>query len=199
MTVIAGVALFTGCSTDLTRSPLAPEQPDTVSNQVIVRSTKPAWKTSQTPSASVLSELHSAGESNRYSPNTGVSLGAAIKKYGTNNDVRVKSAYFVAPENSLVGDDREVSIEFTVYSGTTLSDVDVVFGPEGLAFEPTALLVLKLTGPVTPEEVMAIGHFGGDGTYIEMIETEVKKNGEKFLSVHVRVPGFSRYSLGGGR
>ena len=40
MTLIAGVSLFTGCGTNL--SPLGPEQPDTVSNQVIVRSTKPA-------------------------------------------------------------------------------------------------------------------------------------------------------------
>ena len=40
MTLIAGVALFTGCGTNL--SPLGPEQPAAVSDQVIVRSTKPA-------------------------------------------------------------------------------------------------------------------------------------------------------------
>ena len=42
MMVIAGVALFTGCGTNM--SPLAPEQPATISNdsQVIVRSAKRA-------------------------------------------------------------------------------------------------------------------------------------------------------------
>ena len=40
MTLIAGVAFFTGCGTNL--SPLGPEQPTTVSDQEIVRTTKPA-------------------------------------------------------------------------------------------------------------------------------------------------------------
>ena len=39
MTLIVGLALFIGCGTNL--SPLGPEQPDTVSNEVIVRTTKP--------------------------------------------------------------------------------------------------------------------------------------------------------------
>jgi hypothetical protein len=167
--------------------------------------TKPAWGTGGTVLTSSSLSTTGVGSlvkvqsvSDYYYPNSGCYMKMSIKNYATEADVVVKEASFEAGYRSLVGGEQLVRIDMTVTSGTTLNDIDVAFGPSGLAFLPEATLTLKLAGPVTAEEVIAADHFGADGYYIESITTEVSMRGQSFLIVRVKVPGFSRYSLGGG-
>ena len=51
---------------------------------------------------------------------------------------------------------------------------------------------------MTAEEVKEAYHIHGDGSNVESITTETDDYGRTFTNVVVRVPGFSRYSLGGG-
>jgi hypothetical protein len=196
-------SMMMGCS----QSPIS-SQDDVVakSSSQGMQATKPAWgtggtviKSSTTTISDANTVLKVGSKSDYYYPNSGCYINLVLKKYGTDADVVVKEAYFAAGFKSLVGGEQLVRIDMTVMSGTTLNDIDVVFGPSGLAFLPEATLTLKLAGPVTPDDVMAIGHFGGDDTYIESIETEVTKRGQSFIIAKVKVPGFSRYSLGGDR
>jgi len=127
----------------------------------------------------------------------GGDLKVKFKKYGSKSDVIVKEARFSVAANSIVGGgEHEISMD--VHSGATVGDVDVVFGPSGLVFDPPAELNLKLRGPATPEDVRQALHIHGDGAYVETIGVESDKNGNSFLRILLKVPGFSRYSLGIG-
>jgi hypothetical protein len=120
-----------------------------------------------------------------------------FRKYGTENDVRVKDVKFYVEANSVVGG-GEHQITMGVHSGTTLDDVNIEFSPSGLAFSPAGTLTIALVGPVTAADVQQATHIYGDGSQVESITTVTDRKGNSFLKVVVKVPGFSRYSLGGG-
>ena len=154
--------------------------------------------TTMTTAMTTSTVLNSKSTSDYYYPNWGFYPYLNFNYRNTTTDVVVKDAWFNADPRSLVGATEPVLIDMTVYSGSRLSDVNVVFNPSGLSFDPAATLTIRLMGPVTAQEVQTAWHFCNDGRYIELITTEVTKQGN-ILTVQIRVPGFSRYSLGGDR
>ena len=92
--------------------------------------------------------------------------------------------------------DKRVRIKMVVTSGRTLGDVSVKFTPEGQAFRPNAVLKLVLRGDSLPEVKDA--YHTHDST-VESIKVSYDRRGRKHVTLTIKVPGFSRYSLGGGR
>ena len=129
-------------------------------------------------------------------PITGRTIPLNLPNYAADGDVAVGMTVFTVPRNSMTdGEGHEITM--TVQSGTTLEDVQVVFGPSGLEFAPPARLALTLLGPVTEEDVRRATHIYADGC-IESIATQTDVRGTAFMLVTIRIPGFSRYSLGDG-
>jgi hypothetical protein len=131
-----------------------------------------------------------------YVPLSGNVLSVTFPKYAEEGDIVVREATFWVPADAMA-DGEGHDITMTVQSGTTLDDVQILFGPSGLTFEPHATLWLTLLGPVTEADVQQVAHIAGDG-YIENIDVLSDKKGVAKLLVTIRIPGFSRYSLGDG-
>jgi hypothetical protein len=73
--------------------------------------------------------------------------------------------------------------------------VAVAFTPSGLAFRPNATLEIVLVGKVDKKQVQKAYHTTGKG---EVTELPIKvRGGRKYVKIRIKVPGFSRYSLGG--
>ena len=188
---VAGLVLLAGCA-GLTQPPLAPD----ASNSGL-HAAKPAKARSSGQEESPASSSPVYCESvTKFVSSWDEELCVKFRSYGGADDVTVKDATLYIETASVVGGgDYDVTMD--AYSGTTLDDVNIVFSPSGLEFLPTATLTLRLLGPVTAEEVREARHICGDGTNVESITTQTSRNGESFLVVKIRVPGFSQYSLGG--
>jgi hypothetical protein len=104
----------------------------------------------------------------------------------------VKQATFQVAKKSI---DKRVRIKMVVSSGTTLGDVSVKFTPEGQVFRPDAKLVLVLRGDSLPE---VKDGYHAHGSTVERIKVSYDRRGRKHVILTMSVPGFSRYSLGGG-
>ena len=134
----------------------------------------------------------------------GGKLKVGFRKYGGPKDVTVAKAELKIGKKSIKFVDekrapKSVLIGMTVTSGTLLGDILFSFTPGGeVTFTPNARLTVYLRGPVLAEQVKKAVHVFGEGSQIENIETVTNRRGEAFLVVTVRVPGFSRYSLGDG-
>ena len=194
---LVGFTLMMGCGSG--QGPLSSDQGPAISEdaQISAQAPRAAKKAKTDDDASGSGAQHRVQSAQKTMSDGGGSLGIKLKKYGSKNDVIVKEAQFSVAPNSIVGGGQhEIAME--VHSGTTVDDVDVVFGPSGLTFDPPAELNLKLRGPATPADVQEALHIHGDGAYVETIGVESDKNGNSFLHILVKVPGFSRYSLGIG-
>jgi hypothetical protein len=119
----------------------------------------------------------------------GGKLRVSFSKYAIDGETQVEWAELIVPKKALIEDTR---ITMKVLSGTSLEDIQVVFGPSGTSFVPSASLVLKLSGSDKPENLV-VYHYSADQVSDAVIE---KESGWK---VRIEVPGFSRYSLGGDR
>ena len=185
--ILAGLALMIGCG--LGQTPLAPDQEAAITEAVqpLIRAAKPTKKTA-TGAVKATTKTISGG---------GRSMTVKFRKYGAKTDVIVKEVRFTVAPNSIVGGGTH-DITMTVYSGTTLDDVNVVFEPSGLQFDEPADLRIKLGGPANAGNVQQAQHIHGNGAYVESVSTETDKNGNSYLVVELKVPGFSRYSLGIG-
>ena len=96
--------------------------------------------------------------------------------------------------------DEDTQIDMTV-SGTSLDDLVVAFAPAGLTFNIPAQLTIKVAVnkvEVLPESFM-VKHIHGDGTVEEAVVGKygLERSGLYYKFV-IEVPGFSRYSMGGG-
>lgn len=96
-----------------------------------------------------------------------------------------------------IADPDEVLITMAVF-GNTLSELIVDFGPGGLLFDPNSWLSLSLGWDLVdiPAEGLVVWHIHDDGM-IEQAEVVVRQT-DSGIKIHVVVPGFSRYSMGGG-
>ncbi|MCZ6635930.1 MAG: hypothetical protein O7G87_21240 [bacterium] len=208
MTVIAGVALFIGCGTDLTRSSLAPEAPAGMqANAPFILSFSTQDDAQTLPRASKrakgakgLKTEQASGQfepkkqaSGQFKPNKKGQLQVSFERYAKKNQVQVKSAIFTVAKGSI---DAPVEITMAVTSGTTMDDVSVEFTPEGQVFRPSVVLELVLQGNNLPEVKNAYHAHGGT---VDMVKVSYEKEGAKVIVLTIKVPGFSRYSLGGGR
>ncbi len=91
-------------------------------------------------------------------------------------------------------DEEEISMSV---SGYLLSELVIAFAPSGLEFATDARLKIKLgRDRVDLDAATLYGvHMTEAGeTQIVLVEVEVKGSGD--VNLNVRVPGFSRYSLG---
>ena len=92
-----------------------------------------------------------------------------------------------------------VEITMTV-TGNTLSELVVAFEPGGLEFLKDADLVVTIGNDLvdTEAELLQVQHHYSDGTIETAQIKSLKMVGKSRINMHVFVPGFSRYSLGGG-
>ena len=102
---------------------------------------------------------------------------------------------FKVNNNSLT---KPVDITMITY-GKTLSELVIVFAPAGLDFLIDAELYIKLGNNRVDLNVdtLKVNHEHHDGTVEDATITEIRKN-DTNVELFVTVPGFSRYSLGGG-
>ena len=109
------------------------------------------------------------------------------------------------PEDALDDDDGDdddgdegVLITMTVY-GRYLSELVVAFTPSGLEFEEDAHLHIRLGKDLVDLDLKKLKgqHTHADGSS-EEVEAKGKMKGGT-ANIHVKVPGFSRYGVGGGR
>ena len=112
--------------------------------------------------------------------------------------VMPNSLPIVASDNfSSTDANTSVLITMTVY-GNTLADMIIEFDPDGLTFDPVALLNLHLGHDLVNMalEEMVIWHIHDDGNVEEAFFT--LRTDDINVYITIEVPGFSRYSPGGG-
>lgn len=200
MFITASLALAVGCGRQ-DQNPFAPDGAATVT-KAPVRAAKKGGQKHQTVDsteegiASTSSTLYVQSDQGMFAPRQGGVLRVTMPVYGDAQTIRLKKAVFEVLDGSL---DQRAEITMTAYSGYTLDDVWVAFDPSGLTFNPPARLTLVLQGPVTEDDVRQAYHLYGDGSNVESMATEVSSTGKAFLTVSFKVPGFSRYTLGGGQ
>lgn len=94
--------------------------------------------------------------------------------------------------------DAPVEITMTLI-GETLSELTVAFAPAGLVFLTPAELKVNVGNNLAdlPVTQIRVDHVYADGTVESDVLTSVGNTGSTD-SVYATVPGFSRYSMGGG-
>lgn len=95
--------------------------------------------------------------------------------------------------------DAEVEISMEVW-GNKASEIVVGFTPSGLHFEKDCELEIELGGAwvdLTEEQIDAL-HLSADGVTEEAEIKKLKIDDDGNLEIKIKIPGFSRYSMGGG-
>ena len=106
---------------------------------------------------------------------------------GGQDDVQ---ALFVVPWKAL---DEKVEISVSL-QGDVLSNLVVEFGPSGLEFKKPAYLWVKVGADKMDADGVRVMHISKDGS--EEISTYLKKGRDGNYYIVLKVPGFSRYSMG---
>ncbi len=145
------------------------------------------------------------------------SYGAALSSEPTpvsakTMDSRLISEVFGSRGGHIAVQDERLSIVFDVprealqtptliemeVSGSSMSGLEVRFGPPGLDFELPCALDIKLYGDAidVPLSELEAVHIGGDGTEDQagIVKLTYDPNGNT-LHLQVEVPGFSRYLI----
>lgn len=196
--VVAGsLALLAGCA-GMDRSPLAPVQKADVSTTVSPAaphavSSQGAFSLSfsPTPRPRATKPTGNNAVADIFSPENGGYLSLSFPNASDSTGV-VKQATFQVVPGAM---DTTVQITMDVYNGTTLDDVNVVFSPSGLAFNPPAVLTMTFVGSIDANlDTVTVYHLH-EGVVTEIQGQIIHGNGE--WSLVVEVPGFSSYSLGG--
>jgi len=189
--LLAVVALLVGCGADY--SPVAPDETaltQAADSRLLLafspQASQRVAKLAQDPKARTSSELIGAKGGTVY-----------IKDENGKGTKDNLVAILKVPADALVADEL---ITMTVY-GDKLSDLVVEFAPGGLEFLSPATLVLRLglkLVDVSLHQAVQIKHIYHDGTVedVEVIFAAEKRDGR--IRMKVKVPGFSRYALGGG-
>ena len=114
---------------------------------------------------------------------------------GTDHRLDDITVFFTVPDHAL---DHPVEITMTVY-GNTLEEMVVVFEPGGLTFLHHATLGVFMGHNLvhTPHNQLKAWHEHGDGSVEEANIFWLKVTDAK-VKMKIAVPGFSRYSPGGG-
>lgn len=105
---------------------------------------------------------------------------------------------FVVPPDALPAEVDEVLITMDV-SGTTLSQLVMAFQPAGLVFDPWAHINLSVGRDLIdlPLTDLVAWHIYDDGT-AEQVPFSIVDNNPYHIQIFIKVPGFSRYGMGGG-
>ena len=108
---------------------------------------------------------------------------------GNDDDLKVE---FIVPKKAL---NEKVKITMKVH-GETLDDLVIEFAPGGLVFEKPAKLKIYLGEErvSVPLEMVEIVHHYADGSS-EVVPVRIKEKKNKDVII-IRIPGFSRYSMG---
>ena len=112
-----------------------------------------------------------------------------VDERGDDDDLKVE---FIVPKKAL---NEKVKITMTVH-GETLDDLVIEFAPGGLVFEkPTKLKIYLGEERVSvPLERVKIVHHYGDGSS-EVVPLRIRNHKKKDI-ITIKIPGFSRYSMG---
>jgi hypothetical protein len=106
-----------------------------------------------------------------------------------------------APENITMAVGYVDGGAFVAGDPGTLSALHVAFGPADLDFEKDAHLVVRVGKNRVDVDVKSgqvrVEHESSDS--VTYAEAKVKKSRSRAVTLIVKVPGFSVYSLGGGR
>lgn len=196
---LAGVLLLSGCA-DVGQSPLAPGTAVRAGKPAQNTGTSTTTATTTTSTSSTGQPLYTKSASGWFSPGSGGSLNVKFaNNYGSWTDVRLKSATFQVAPGAIAA---KVLITMDVTTGYTIDDVNVQFGPSGLTFNPEGTLTLVFWGgsKLSEEELRlreAQGyHITSDG-YISTVTQETDTQGNAYYIIAMKVPGFSRFSVGG--
>jgi len=181
---LGGIIFMVGCG-GLSQRPLAPDRA-AVTN---------APSKALPRLALTLTTVEARSDSGLVSPSLEVSskdtLDADFPEYGDPTAVRVEKVKFKVEKGSV---DKDCKISMTAFSGSTVNDVKVDFGPDGLVFSQPATLTIWLWGSLNSDRLKAY-HTASDGTKTEIPFT-LSSLGDKRWRVIIQVPGFSEYSLG---
>lgn len=191
---VTGFALLNGCG-DLDRSTLITDPGATVQEGAAVgndRATIAFSAGSSIRAAKPAGGMTSQTDQGWITPKKGGKLKVSFGPPSADGGVRVKRATFEVEKGSI---DAAYDISMTVYTGTTLREVRVEFTPSGIRFHPPATLTVVLWGKVDDDVVKAL-HIDGSGAVLEEIAVTVE-DGKKVTILVLKVPGFSRYDLGG--
>jgi hypothetical protein len=106
--------------------------------------------------------------------------------------------YLVDSAKSSAAEVDEVLITMDV-SGTTLSQLVMAFQPAGLVFDPWAHINLSVGRDLIdlPLTDLVAWHIYDDGT-AEQVPFSIVDNNPYHIQIFIKVPGFSRYGMGGG-
>ena len=194
---LGGIILMVGCG-GLSQRPLAPVQSSAVQGAggkvrltLVPPAAQRAAKKVKLDTLSTGAVVYYKSVSGTFDPLLGGQLNSSFNKYTTDDttQVQVKSTTFTVDQGSITA---PALIDMTVYSGYSLNDVAVAFGPVGLIFSPEATLTIVLWGEIDPDAVYA---YHTSGTTVTQISTEIVE-GKKTWTIILKVPGFSEYSLG---
>lgn len=128
-----------------------------------------------------------------FSPRKDGKLEVKLDDRDDGNGVHVQKSTFEVRKGSI---DREVEISMTVYSGSNLEDIGVAFTPSGLTFNPPATLTLALQGDVKKKDLEGLKAYHIHDSTVTQIPIHISSRGKDGLTITLRVPGFSTYSLG---
>ena len=197
-------AFLVGCGVD--HSPLAPTDGTALAaDDGLAFSAEPAGAAKR------------GGKKSRTDSGTLTSYGAALSSSPTPVSAKTTESHLISETFGSRGghitvQDERLKIVFDVprkalqtptliemeVSGSTLSGLEVRFGPSGLNFERLCTLDLKLYGDAidVPLEELEAVHLGGDGTEDQagIVKLNYDPNGNT-LHLQVEVPGFSRYLI----
>lgn len=118
----------------------------------------------------------------------------------TNGSIILKRAWF-AVEWGGIHEATEISM--TASWGKRVKDVSIAFTPSGLDFSPPSTLEITLHGPLQDSMFnQQVYHTDSNGHTSQLAIAEIRKerndgNNSQWVIV-IKIPGFSRYSLGGG-
>jgi len=186
--VLSFAGMVVGCG----QSPISSQDNEVVSSGDdvqggVVRAAKRAKRAKRSKSKK---GIYIEQVSGKFSAKRGGRLKVRFPKYigrSVKGGVQVREATFVVPKGAL---EKNVTITMDVMSGKSLDKIQVVFGPPGTAFIPSARLELKFWGGKQDE--LEVYHYSAD--QVDKAVVEKHRGGWKSI---IEVPGFSRYSLGG--
>lgn len=189
--LIAAATLTIGCGTE--NSPVASNEPTITHTEdgrtlfsFSPQATQQAAKTTAIPAEGrTISKVFDANHN-------GMEI---FDNNGTDHQLDDIIVFFTIPDHAL---DHSVEISMTVY-GNTLEDMVIAFEPGGLNFLHHATLGLHLGHNLvhTPLDQLAAWHEHDDGSVEEADIFWLRVTHAK-VKMKIAVPGFSRYSPGGG-
>ena len=197
LATLTAALLLGGCGTD--RSPLAAgNQPEVI--QAADGRTLLAFSPGALARAAKSGNPHKMDTPRTVSELIKVNKGGEIVVQENMNDGGPHNDFKIALQVGQKTVAEDVVITMTVH-GSTLEDLVVAFDPGGFEFLKPAKLIISVGKDRYTEipEGVVVRHEYGDSTVedITLYKLLVQKDGGR-ITIKVDIPGFSRYSMGGG-